>query len=66
VNEVRHFRTGMPIVLRRLMLPMAADGMVVDMSLGVQTIHRPPDRGVDALNPWHVARSIIEHERRFL
>jgi hypothetical protein len=40
--------------------------MVVDMSLGVQTIHRPPDRGVDALNPWHVARSIIEHERRFL
>jgi hypothetical protein len=66
VNEVRHFRTGLPIVIRRLMLPMATDGSVVDLCLGVQTIHRPPDRGVDAVNPWHVARSIIEHERRLL
>lgn len=66
VNEVRHFRTGVPIVLRRLMLPMSTDGTTVDLSLGVQTIHRPPDVGLDMVNPWHVARSIVEHERRLL
>ncbi len=66
VNEVRHFRTGLPIVLRRLMLPMSAAGTEVDLCLAVQTIHRAPDRDIDAVNPWHVARSIIEHERRLL
>lgn len=66
VNEVRHFRTGLPVVVRRLMLPMSTDGTVIDVTLGVQTFHRPPDRGLDAVNPWHVARTIIEHERRCL
>jgi hypothetical protein len=66
VNEVRHFRTGMPVVVRRLMLPMSTDGGEVDLSLGVQTMQRPPDRGMDMVNPWHVARSIVELERRFL
>ncbi len=66
VNEVRHFRTGQPIVIRRLMLPMSTDGTVVDVTLGVQAFHRPPDRGLDVVNPRHVARSIIEHERRLL
>lgn len=66
VNEVRHFRTGLPIVLRRLMLPMSTDGVAVDLSLGVQTIHSPPDRSLDMVNPWHVARTIVEHERRLM
>jgi hypothetical protein len=66
VNEVRHFRTGLPIVIRRLMLPMSVSGRDVDLSLGVQTIHQQPGRGIDMVNPWHVARAIEEHERRFL
>jgi hypothetical protein len=66
VNEVRHPRNGNPLTVRRLMLPLARDGIHVDLCLAAQTFETHSKLTPEVANAWHVSQEAGERERRYL
>jgi len=66
VNEVRHPRNGQPLTVRRLMLPLARDGIHVDLCLAAQTFEAHSKLSPEQANAWNVSQEAGERERRFL
>ena len=66
VNQATHPRLGTTVLMRRLMLPLSADGVVVNMSLAIQTIEVDPFPEDSPIETWHQSRLINELERRYL
>lgn len=69
VNQVTHPRTAQRLTVYRLMLPLATNGIEVDLSLGVQTFEsqtfeRQTGEGACAVRP--VSPEAGERVRRFL
>lgn len=66
VNEVRHPRSGQPLTVRRLMLPLAKNGINVDLCLAAQTFETRSGLTPEEVNAWNASQEAGERERRFL
>lgn len=66
VNEVRHPRSGQPLTVRRLMLPLARDGIHVDLCLAAQTFETHSKLSPEEANAWNATQEAGERERRYL
>ena len=66
VNTIKHPRTSQDVVVRRLMTPLAANGVDVDMCVALQTFEMLSTAHASFENPWFHSPDAGEKERQTL
>jgi hypothetical protein len=66
LNQLRDPRNDKPLTVRRLMLPLARDGIHVDLCLAAQTFETHSTLSPEEANAWDTSPEAGERERRYL